>query len=562
MLTRPHLPDWSSSRRLVIAALGMICLYWLPYLVLWDRSHVVIHDNLDSSLVSYKLLVESGKAFASSNAIIEPFMNGLPRSSFPGEFNFTTLWFWLLGPLGAYIFERALIPLVGFAGMYLLLRDHVTPGAENRLIHSGVALTFALLPFFRFGGLSVAGLPFVSYAFLNFRSGTARTRDWLIVGLYPFYAAVHLTGIFVVAILLLVVLYDRLGGRRPTRTTLLGLALLCAMFALTHYRMVVTYLFQAGASSHRQEFFAVEPRTLGQCIRAVIDMLVFGEYYAQSLHTLILFPVFLGLVLLWETRQIGMLRRFAAILVFVVATAVFYGVWQWEELVSIKGALFRVLPLQPQRVHWLHPFCWSLLFAISLRVIAARLRIGHWLVYGLLGLQVCFVFSSHELLRNLTTPTYREFFAEHLFGEVKGYIGVPVQDYRVVSLGMHPAIAAYNGFYTLDGYSASYPLEYKRRFGTLIAPELTRSEKYRKYFYEWGSRAYIFSAQDIGWMNRKGNGVVVERLDLNLDVFKSMGGRYILSAVRLNAPKNPEYSLRKIFRSESAAWDVYLYEVR
>ena len=45
-------------------------------------------------------------------------------------------------------------------------------------------------------------------------------------------------------------------------------------------------------------------------------------------------------------------------------------------------------------------------------------------------------------------PSVKEFYAEELFTEIKEHIGRPVEEYRVASVGLHPAIAQYNGFYT------------------------------------------------------------------------------------------------------------------
>lgn len=42
-----------------------------------------------------------------------------------------------------------------------------------------------------------------------------------------------------------------------------------------------------------------------------------------------------------------------------------------------------------------------------------------------------------------------------------------------------------HGFYTVDGYSNNYPLEYKHRFREVIAAELEKNEEVRVYFDLW-----------------------------------------------------------------------------
>jgi len=546
---------------LVTIALCFIGLYWLPYLILWENSHILIHDNLDGNFVIFKVLLESGHIFSSNKAIIEPFMGGLSRSSFPLEFNFTILWFWLFGPFGAYIFERALIPVVAFLGMFLLLRRHIVPGPQNIIIQTGVALTFALLPFWPFGGLSVAGLPFLLYAFLNLRSGDISVFDWIFIAIYPFYASLIAAGVFIIAVLGSTALYDLLRTKRLNWNMVLGLAIICALFILTHYRLFSSFLFDSGYISHRHEFGPTAgPQDLKMSIRAFIDIFLHGQYHAHSLHDFSILPtIIFALILMYKFRQTT--KSYVAILVFLVATSFFYGFWGWKEIAWFNGYVVSIIPIQLQRFHWLHPLLWSLLFAMSLSFISDHLKIGRYFVFIFIGIQIVYVFSYHEIRKNRSTPSYQAFFAKDLFADVKDYINRPVRDYRIVSVGIHPSVTQYNGFYTLDGYSSDYPLEYKHKFRKIIAPELRKNEKHRLYFDNWGCRAYIFPAQEIGYLNRKTNKVVIDRLELNVDVLKSLGGQYIMSAVLLNPEKNPEYALMKAFTNEKSAWNIYLYRV-
>ena len=79
--------------------------------------------------------------------------------------------------------------------------------------------------------------------------------------------------------------------------------------------------------------------------------------------------------------------------------------------------------------------------------------------------------------------------------EIAKAIGREKSDYRIVSVGMNPAVSLFNGFYTVDGYSTDYPLEYKHEFREIIKDELAKDEGVRGYFDDWGNRCYIFSAE-------------------------------------------------------------------
>ncbi|RJR40138.1 MAG: hypothetical protein C4576_20330 [Desulfobacteraceae bacterium] len=550
----------NSPKALLTVALFAIGLYWLPYLCFWKHSHLLIPDNLDANFVWYKVLLESGRVFSSNETIIEPFMGGLPRSSFPAEFSFTTLWLWMLGPFGAYILERALFPVVAFFGMFLLLRRYFVP-REDALIQIGVALTFALLPFRPFGALSIPGLPFLLYAFLNLRLGDTGISNWTIIALYPFYSWFVSTGVFIIGILVLLFLYDLYKTRSTKWHFIFGLTLLCILFLFTNYRLVDIYLFDGTYVSHRSEFSVFEAHGPKSCLRIFANVLLFGVGYAPTRQTFLVFPIFMGLILLLNARQKVKAKPYMLILFFLIATSFLFGFMFWRGFTSITQSLFSFLPMQLQRFQTLHPLFWSILFALSLTSISTHLRIGRKLVSVFIGLQVVYLFSFQEILWNWRTPSYQEYFAEELFAEVKNYINQPVKDFRVVSVGIHPSVAQYNGFYTLDGYSADYPLQYKHKFRRIIAPELNKNVYLRRYFDNWGSRAYVLVGQDIGFMNRKGSGIAIEKLDLDLEAFKSMGGEYILSAVEISPTRNPQYRLLRVFKNDKSAWDIYLYQV-
>ncbi|MDQ0218917.1 hypothetical protein J2S21_002011 [Peribacillus cavernae] len=63
--------------------------------------------------------------------------------------------------------------------------------------------------------------------------------------------------------------------------------------------------------------------------------------------------------------------------------------------------------------------------------------------------QILLLAVFNEKIINQNNPSVNEFYAEKLFQNIKEHIAQPQEDYRVVSIGIHPAIAQYNGFYTI-----------------------------------------------------------------------------------------------------------------
>jgi hypothetical protein len=126
---------------------------------------------------------------------------------------------------------------------------------------------------------------------------------------------------------------------------------------------------------------------------------------------------------------------------------------------------------------------------------------------------------------------------------------------------MHPAIALYNGFYTLDGYSVSYDIEYKYKFRQIIEPELKKNEILRGYFDNWGSRVYVFSNDIKKNFLRKKNETYPININLNTSALYGMGGRYILSTYEIKNYKENNLEHLNVFDDPRSIWKIYLYRV-
>src|SRR5699024_7196868 len=102
----------------------LLTLVWLftlfPHHRLGPNTQCRIHDNMDSTMVWYKLLAESGQIFTLSDVEIPNAINGLPRSTLPSGLD-ATLWMYLLfKPMTVYIINQTLMRFVALFGMYLL----------------------------------------------------------------------------------------------------------------------------------------------------------------------------------------------------------------------------------------------------------------------------------------------------------------------------------------------------------------------------------------------------------------------------------------------------------
>lgn len=156
--------------------------------------------------------------------------------------------------------------------------------------------------------------------------------------------------------------------------------------------------------------------------------------------------------------------------------------------------------------------------------------------------------------------TFNEFYATNVFKKIKEQTSIDKNN-RVASIGLHPSIAAYNGLYTIDGYSSNYELAYKHKFRKLIIEELNKNPSNKEYFDNWGSRCYVFDdelGRNFDVLKTSNNIPKVISLDLNMEQAKSMNLKYIISTVPIK--ENDDYLL--IHTLEDKLRNYFIYGIK
>ncbi|WP_223653886.1 DUF6044 family protein [Hymenobacter psoromatis] len=564
---------------IALALLGL-ALFLLPLVALGPRTFILLHDNLDSEVVWLYLLAKLHLALASGpGAVVQPIMDGLPRDALRSGLSVTVLIFNMLpnSPLAAYLVHEALVRVVALLSMYGLLRSYGLPRPAQRGLAASVALLWAMLPMYSVFGLSVLGQPMLLWAALRLRQGPGSWAAWAVCAAFPGWSALVLVGPFIavawVAGLTLDVARRGRAAWPATRRGVGGLALLLAGYLVVEWHMVYSLLIAKEFVAHREAFDLARllpGQGVGAGLREAARLFWLGHYHASPFFKggLVL-AAGVGLARVAGPARGRLARQLGAGLAVVAA-------------LSLLGALLPLLSARLQgRLPLLHAFTlsrfyfllalpWVLMLALVLRQLPA----GR-LAYGLVALQVPFVLAANlEFTNNALAllgrprpdaPGYAAYVAPGLLGQVRSFIirrtGQLPPAYRVACLGLPPAVAQLNGFYTLDSYQTIYPLAYKQAFRPLIAGELAKSPALAAYFDAWGNRCYLFSAE-LGrdFMVGKRPARPVQHWAFGAAAFRRLGGRYVLSAVRLADPAASGLRLLGVFDDSQAYWRLHLYE--
>lgn len=152
--------------------------------------------------------------------------------------------------------------------------------------------------------------------------------------------------------------------------------------------------------------------------------------------------------------------------------------------------------------------------------------------------------SGNDLTETLKGGTdFRGYYSEALFEKAKEDIGYDGE--WAVAYGLTPAVLNYNGISTLDGRFDFYSANYKDYFRMVIAPYLDSDEESDRLFEEGGAECYV-----------PGTGGT---LDIDLNRFKYLGGRYVFSNGELSNAGDLGLSLVNSYNDGASPYQLFVY---
>jgi len=545
---------------------ALFILRWSLGFLIGPDGYVRIHDTLEGELIWLILLKKYGVGFEYTDyTLIPALMNGLPRAALPPGFTFNYLAVHLLGGYYGYQLIQAFVHTIGFVGMYLLLSRHILPAAESRFIRWFVAFCFAMIQVFPVFGLAVQGLPLLLFAYYNIYIKRDRWWDYLIILFFPFFTSFvwgFTTIVSAVVAFLIVEAFRR--SVIPARF-ILAFATQCLVYFLVNLPLIFLYFFTFGFRAHRKEY---RPDEALDALTGLADTAfsLFMSHYHIAYFT----PLPILILVAMASRFPGNFRSFRRIFLLMTLIALFYGFYDLLARWLYKP-LPIVLALKAHRFITLLPLLWILLMALALHHIFRFQAYRKHAVLTSLCFFLTILVADDELVHNMRNllghsrkPGYNAYFSSPLFERIRRDIGLPDSAYRVISIGMSPSVAQYNGFYTLDGLFSVYHYGYKLSFREVQAEELALNPGNRKYFDDWGNRCYYFPAER-GHHGRDfliGKNVhepPLSTLRINLKAFAALGGRFVFSALPIS--HLPEgLRLFGVYEDKKAFWRVYVYE--
>ncbi len=574
-------------KKYIFPILGIILVILgnLPFFILREKISISVREQFDGEILAYIL---GAQHFFDGTGFYPDFMGGMPSDSLTPPSYAMLLLFKVFSPLYAYIINQFIVMLFGFLGMYLW----GVKISGKRFFSFCAAVLFAFLPYYTVYGLCVSGIPFVFWAFYSLKDEQEKSVakyviSYLIIAIYGFGSSLVLCGFAICAcfgVLLIITIVNAIK-KKASRNVVIrqtaGFLELVLVYLVMNKDLILQIVKpETGYVSHKTEII----HTTTELWSSFAELFIKGSIAVPSLHFFIvavaLAVIVIGAVVL-IIKGIAKKDIYVKILKFVTLAAgiaLFSSFWHTpfiaDKLNSMDSA---VKAFQIDRFYWMYPFIWYsvlvLLGALAESVLK-KYKIG--IILWLLLLLPCSIYVLKEsafkenvlefVRKNSTALTWEAYFCEKEFKDIADYIeeneGLKQDEYRVGSLGIEPAVAVYNGFYSIDGYSNNYDVEYKHRFRKIISKELEKNEYNRQYFDDWGNRCYLFSSEYyLNPLLTRYEYASFNDLEFDTEALKEIGCKYLFAAGEIANAESKGYRLVKTFDGYGYTYFIYLYEV-
>ncbi len=543
----------------ILGALAVLLVFLSPNIFFSNKARHLIHDNLNSNVVWYKNLAESGKMFAGNNEEITKSLHNIPRGCYPSEFNIQHLLYCMFDAQTAYNVNAVLMHILAFFSMFVFARKYIFK-YTNELFVVLISLAFALLPFWPSGGGAISMQPLLLYAFLNILNKEKGAKNWLVLFLVPMYSVFVFSNMFFVIIFSTLYLVYAFRSKQLNFKLIAALGFFSIVSLLVEYRLFYMQ-FIAHFQSHRDVLSDLGSINIKGVVGVSLLHFLKGHYHFISGQTpFILLLFLLAFVSSAEKKE---KRNLILVIGLILTISVVFVLPNWTFVSNIM-AKYKILNVINLRFYSLFPLLWFIVLTYSVALLIRKNKIFRILsativiaICGCLFLSVgvkdyygsnyaentfynTFINQNSEGFAN-----FRTYYKTSLFEELKKYID-PSDGY-IACLGFDPEVAQYNGFSTIDGYFYYYSKAYNQTIYAIDKKERKKTGDLKK------ENHCILVCNDI-----KVGKKVIDNLELDFDKMKSIGTRYLFSIREI---KNDRLESKGRFSAKESKGSVFVYQI-
>ena len=547
-------------------------IYFIPSL----ESNIRIHDTFDGLFTSRHVLVNSGYFFdLNPETVVPGIMNGLPRGVMFRFTDITALLMLIFGSLPGFSLTFLIVRIVAFLGMYLFGRDYLKIKSEQKGILTLASVAFSCLPFFVIHGLTVSGIPFLIWSFFNLLLRKRVKVSFLVIVLFGLWSQMVLVGFHIILILSFIFLYWSFKEKKIHWLSFISILTLVFVYIVSEYMLFYMHIFSKDYESSRAAFEKILGLNYKGVVGGTFMSFFTGDYSTSNYFGYLFIPLILVYAFL-TIRKREFYGDEIGLMFFVVLLVSAFCI----NLLDWKGVAFFYERFPVARIFnfkrftsILPGFFFLFILAVSIKINSRRNKLSHILTMLTLIILNIFIWRGNISYNNSgfkntgikiekeEVVTFNQFFDPSLYHEIKMEMGKDSIT-NLIHFGLSPSPSKYAGIPVLDDYQGDYPKAYKIEFRKIIEKELNKSKKLEKYFDEWGSRCYLYSANQIEHkLTTRENMPFEPRLEIDLLQLKNMKCHYLLSKILIGNAKSLGLSIQKVLVGRETKQIHILYKI-
>lgn len=476
----------------------LILILYIPFFIFGENSYLGSPaDYLDSNTVWLKILSESGMSF-SSNGTPLPNIENQYRVSYGNELDFIYLLFKILTPFYALVINSLIICITGYFSLFTLGK-YIAPKIDTLFLVL-ISITFSVLNFWQFGGISTAGAPLIVLIFLKL---LCRQRVhflyYAFATFYILYSSFIVYGMFLIFLLVICALYSSIIKKKIEVSAFVFVFLLGAGYLVTNYRFILETLHPSFVSN----------RNIGIAGEMIWDTgvkTVFERFWtengshAPARHQFMIFSFFIYCLVSFFL-PLKNIRKVILLFCLILFTCIFsyFNINMIPEIIKALKLDF-LYGLTLYRFYFFNGLLWYIIMIFILedfsRINKKPLTIVTTLFIFVNLYTVLRINISYQNIRHSFREYYfsfKDYYMHEEFEKISKLLPEDKTRYRVISYGFDPAAAQYHGYYTADGYFPYYEKSYKQKFRKLITPILNKNTDLQIKYDAYMSQNFVFT---------------------------------------------------------------------
>jgi len=546
------------------------CFYFIP-----SGNHAIrIHDTFDGNFSTRDVLIKSGHFWDTDpTALVPGIMNGLPRGVFPKFTELTGLMMYLFGSLNGFAITFLIVRLIGFLGIYLFGRDHLKILPEQKGLLILFAVAFACLPLFVVQGVTVTGIPLLLWAFYNLIKKEKIKSSIVIFIIFGLWSQLVLVGFHIILILGILAVYYSIKTKKILWIPFISLMILAFTYISADYMLFYLHGIAKGFESSRGTFEKELSLNFKGVIGGTVTSFFTGDYSTANYFGYIFLPFVVYYLFLRFKEKENDSFNFGVIFFCVVLVSSFLiNLLDWKGFAFFYEKFSFANNFNFKRFTNILPGFFFIMLSIMVFKINPQYKKSSFSSFFILTLLV-FIWRGNISYNNSgfnnigikiekeEVVTFNQFFDTRLYHEIKMEMGKDSIT-NLIHFGLSPSPSKYAGIPVLDDYQGDYPKDYKIEFRKIIEKELNKSKKLEKYFDEWGSRCYLYSANQIEHkLTIRENMPFEPRLEIDLLQLKNMKCHYLLSKILIGNAKSLGLSIQKVLVGRETKEIHILYKI-